>query len=129
MEDFYDKCLLLRLREAEAVVEEVSRQVRAQPGAVSHISEALQFLVTTRTLLDDSHELVHTLTWARINPVAALAYFSRQFPPHPITAQYAVRVLSSYPPDAVLFYIPQLVQAVRHDTVIFIVSRCAFNYI
>lgn len=96
----------------------MSRQVRAQPGAVSHIAEALQFLVTTRTLLDDSHELMHTLTWARVSPVAALAYFSRQFPPHPITAQYAVRVLSSYPPDAVLFYIPQLVQAVRHDTVI-----------
>lgn len=45
----------------------------------------------------------------------ALAYFSRQFPPHPISAQYAVRVLGSYPADAVLFYIPQLVQALRHD--------------
>jgi hypothetical protein len=57
------------------------------------------------------------LTWAPVSPINALAYFSRQFPPHPITAQYAVRVLSSYPADAVLFYIPQLVQAVRHDTV------------
>lgn len=57
------------------------------------------------------------LSWARVSPVQALAYFSRQYPPHPITAQYAVRVLKSYPPDAVLFYIPQLVQAVRHDKV------------
>ncbi len=57
------------------------------------------------------------LTWARVSPIQALSYFSRQNPPHPITAQYAIRVLSSYPADAVLFYIPQLVQTLRHDTV------------
>lgn len=62
------------------------------------------------------------LSWARVSPVQALAYFSRQYPPHPITAQYAVRVLKSYPPDAVLVYIPQLVQAVRHDTVSLLLS-------
>lgn len=62
-------------------------------------------------------QLVYTLSWSRVSPVQALSYFSRQYPPHPITAQYAVRVLSSYPADSVLYYIPQLVQAVRHDTV------------
>ena len=56
------------------------------------------------------------LTWARVSPIQALAYFSRQFPHHPISAQFAVNVLESYPADAVLFYIPQLVQAVRHDS-------------
>ena len=56
------------------------------------------------------------LTWAAVPPVCALAYFSRQYPPHPITAQYAIRVLRSYPPEALLFYIPQLVQAIRYDT-------------
>lgn len=60
------------------------------------------------------------LTWARVTPVQALSYFSRQYPPHPISAQYAVRVLASYPADAVLFYIPQLVQTLRHDTVLYI---------
>jgi len=106
-----------RLRGNETVVSEVSRQVRFKPGCVAHIAEGLQYLVNTESLINDSHELVHTLTWSRVSPVAALAFFSRQYPPHPITAQYAVKVLSSYPPDAVLFYIPQLVQAVRHDTV------------
>lgn len=62
------------------------------------------------------------LTWERVSPIQALAYFSRQFPHHPISAQYAVEVLSSYPADAVLFYIPQLVQAVRHDTMGYVIE-------
>ncbi|VDK64142.1 unnamed protein product, partial [Cylicostephanus goldi] len=41
----------------------------------------------------------------------------RQFPLHPVTVQYAVRVLRSYPADTLLMYIPQLVQAVRHDNI------------
>lgn len=57
------------------------------------------------------------LTWAAVPPVKALAYFSRQYSPHPLTAQYAVRVLTNYPPDTLLFYIPQLTQALRYDTV------------
>ena len=57
------------------------------------------------------------LTWAPVSPVVALSYFSRQYPPHPITAQYAVRVLRWYQPDSLLFYVPQLVQAIRYDSV------------
>lgn len=67
-------------------------------------------------------QLVYMLTWERVSPIQALAYFSRQFPHHPISAQYAVGVLSSYPADAVLFYIPQLVQAVRHDTMGYVIE-------
>nr|CAD7570756.1 unnamed protein product [Timema californicum] len=111
-----------RLRNSDSIMKEVSRQVRLNPSVVSHIPQALPFLVTTDTLLNDASELVYMLTWAAVSPIQALAYFSRQFPPHPITAQYAVRVLSSYPADAVLFYIPQLVQAVRHDTMGYVIE-------
>lgn len=62
-------------------------------------------------------QLTHLLTWAPLPPVRALALFSRQYPHHPLTNQYAVRVLATYPSDAILFYIPQLVQAVRYDNV------------
>lgn len=61
-------------------------------------------------------QLVYMLTWAPCGPIQALAYFSRQYPTHPLSAQYAVKTLSSYPAEAVLPYIPQLVQALRHDT-------------
>lgn len=62
-------------------------------------------------------QLVYMLTWSPVNPIQALSYFSRQYPTHPLTAQYAVKTLSAYPAEAVLPYIPQLVQALRHDTV------------
>lgn len=39
------------------------------------------------------------------------------YTPHPIMIQYAVRVLRSYSADVLLLYIPQIVQAIRYDTV------------
>ncbi|XP_033211468.1 phosphatidylinositol 4-kinase alpha isoform X3 [Belonocnema kinseyi] len=108
--------LPVRLKNSDTIVKEVCRLVRLRPVSVMHVPEALQYLVTTDLLLNDAPELVYMLTWARVSPIQALAYFSRQFPHHPISAQYAVRVLESYPADAVLFYIPQLVQALRHDS-------------
>ncbi|XP_023247195.1 phosphatidylinositol 4-kinase alpha isoform X2 [Copidosoma floridanum] len=108
--------LPVRLKNSDIIIREVCRLVQLNPVPVLHVSEALQYLVTTETLLNDAPKLVYMLTWARCSPIQALAYFSRQFPHHPISAQFAVNVLESYPADAVLFYIPQLVQAVRHDS-------------
>ncbi|XP_042899450.1 phosphatidylinositol 4-kinase alpha isoform X2 [Parasteatoda tepidariorum] len=105
-----------RFTNSEVLVAEISRLVQCNPASVSYIPEALQYLTTSESIINDSSELTHVLTWARVPPIKALAYFSRQFPRHPLTAQYAVRVLSSFPPDVILFYIPQLVQAVRHDS-------------
>ncbi|XP_049821823.1 phosphatidylinositol 4-kinase alpha isoform X3 [Aethina tumida] len=105
-----------RFRTNEAIINENKHLILQNPVCVSHVPEALQYLATTDALLADIPKLNYMLTWAPISPIQALAFFSRQFPPHPISSQYAVRVLSSYPADAVLFYIPQLVQALRHDT-------------
>jgi len=116
--------LPVRLKSVEmgVVTEEVSRLVRHYPEAVMHLSEALTYLATPDVVLGDYPELNNILQWARCSPIRALSFFSRQYPPHPITAQYAVRSLSSYPADAVLFYIPQLVQAVRHDSMGYVVE-------
>ncbi|CAD7087007.1 unnamed protein product [Hermetia illucens] len=105
-----------RIRNAESIEDEVARLVCADPIAAAHIPDALKYLVSTKTLLAESPELVYMLKWAPVGPIQALSYFSRQYPSHPLTAQYAVNTLSSYPAEAVLAYIPQLVQALRHDS-------------
>lgn len=114
--------LPVRLKNLDPIINEVRHQVIQKPISVGHIPEALQYLATTDTILNDNPKLVHMLTWAKVSPVQALSYFSRQYPPHPITAQYGIKALRSYPPDAVLLYIPQLVQALRHDTMGYLVE-------
>ena len=57
------------------------------------------------------------LHWAAVSPVTAIALLGQQYKMHPWILQYAVRVLEYFPIDQVFFYIPQMVQALRYDTV------------
>lgn len=106
-----------RFKNSDVIIDELSKLVKSQPSTVSHIPDALQYLATPAELVKDSSELIHIVTWVPIQPILALSFFSRAYPPHPFTAQYAIRSLCSYPSEVVMTYIPQLVQAVRNDKV------------
>jgi len=53
-----------RLRTAAAGVDkEIQRLVQLTPGVVAHIPEALDYLVTTESIENETPELTHTLFW------------------------------------------------------------------
>ncbi|VDO01955.1 unnamed protein product [Rodentolepis nana] len=104
-----------RLRGSDSVREEVSRLVRQSPILVSHVPAALQYLANPSNIEADIPELSYVLSWTPVAPVTAISFFSRMYPQHPLTHQYAVRVLDTYAPETLLFYVPQLVQGTRYD--------------
>ncbi|VDK62135.1 unnamed protein product [Onchocerca ochengi] len=113
--------LLFRFRSCSACHTAVQELLVNSPELVTDLPEALSLMLGEGKILEEKVEdlktLSHILTWAACDPVMALSLLgARQYPTHPITVQYAVRVLRSYPPDVLLLYIPQLVQALRYDT-------------
>uniref|UniRef100_A0AC35TLJ8 1-phosphatidylinositol 4-kinase n=1 Tax=Rhabditophanes sp. KR3021 TaxID=114890 RepID=A0AC35TLJ8_9BILA len=108
-----------RFRKVPTIRSTLEECTKANPELVSHLPEALPLLLNDGSVFEDGNEgiMTHVLTWAKCTPVMALSLLSpRLFPLHPITIQYAIRVLKSYPPNVLLLYIPQMVQAVRHDS-------------
>ncbi|KAI8817561.1 kinase-like domain-containing protein, partial [Fimicolochytrium jonesii] len=57
------------------------------------------------------------LHWTAVPPITAVSLLGQQYKMHPWILQYAVRVLEHFPVEHVFFYIPQMVQALRYDTV------------
>ncbi|CAF1047050.1 unnamed protein product [Rotaria sordida] len=103
---------------------EIQRLVRSYPLQVRHIPEALSIFTLTSDN-DRQCETSHILTWAPINPVAALSYFASarlNQVANSYTIQFASRMLYTTKSEALILYIPQLVQAVRYDEMGFV--RC-----
>jgi phosphatidylinositol 4-kinase len=47
--------------------------------------------------------------------MTAVTYFLPAYDNHPFVIQYAMRALESHSVDVTFFYVPQIVQTLRHD--------------
>ncbi|KND02142.1 1-phosphatidylinositol 4-kinase STT4 [Spizellomyces punctatus DAOM BR117] len=89
----------------------------ASPASVLDVPEALPHILKNAASLVSDHQLRYILHWTAVPPITGVSLLGQQYKMQPWILQYAVRVLEHFPVDHVFFYIPQMVQALRYDTV------------
>ncbi|XP_042500732.1 phosphatidylinositol 4-kinase alpha 1-like [Macadamia integrifolia] len=94
---------------------EVNQLVQSNIVEMRSIPEALPFLVTPKAVDENSALLQQLPHWAACSITQALEFLTPAYKCHPRVMAFVLRVLESYPPERVTFFMPQLVQALRYD--------------
>ncbi|KNC55382.1 uncharacterized protein AMSG_12411 [Thecamonas trahens ATCC 50062] len=101
---------------AALIRRQVEALVRANAAALIDVPEAIPLLVTEASVRANAPALRLLVSWAPCEAATAVALLSwKSVPPHNLVVQYALRVLRGLPVRDVIFFIPQLVQALRAD--------------
>ncbi|GAA6012158.1 hypothetical protein JCM11491_001767 [Sporobolomyces phaffii] len=95
---------------------EVTELVRADPLAVQDSPDALAYFVDDGIPAESRSKLRHLLYWAPVTVPDALRFLFPRYGGDALLLQYALRVLEHHPVAITFFYIPQVVQALRTDT-------------
>nr|GMD90459.1 phosphatidylinositol 4-kinase alpha 1 [Ipomoea batatas] len=94
---------------------EVTQLVQSHILEIRNIPEALPYFVTPKAIDENSSLLQQLPHWAAASITMVLDFLTPPYKGHPRVMAYVLRVLESYPPDSVTFFMPQLVQALRYD--------------
>ncbi|XP_076897528.1 phosphatidylinositol 4-kinase alpha 1-like [Bidens hawaiensis] len=94
---------------------EITQLVQTHILNIRDIPEALPYFVTPRAVDENSPLLQQLPYWAACSITQALEFFTPAYKGHPRVMAYILRVLESYPPSKVTFFMPQLIQALRYD--------------
>ncbi|WCJ33866.1 Phosphatidylinositol 3- and 4-kinase family protein [Euphorbia peplus] len=95
--------------------EEVTHLVQSHILEIRCIPEALPYFVSPKAVEENSVLLQQLPHWAPCSITQALGFLTPQYKGHARVMAYVLRVLESYPPERVTFFMPQLVQSLRHD--------------
>jgi phosphatidylinositol 4-kinase len=91
------------------------------------IPEALPFFITPKAVDENSALLQQLPHWAPCSVTQALEFFTSPYKGHPRVMAYVLRVMETYPPETVTFFMPQLVQSLRYDDGVRISFICVYS--
>ncbi|CAM8920616.1 unnamed protein product [Rhodiola kirilowii] len=107
--------LAFRFPTVSSLKGELTQLVQAHLLEIRSIPEALTYFVTPKAVDENSPLLQQLPHWAACSITQALEFLTPAYKGHSRVMAYVLRVLESYPPERVTFFMPQLVQALRYD--------------
>lgn len=94
---------------------ELQELVKKNASSLIGIPEAIEYLITEKNINDNINEFQYLLNWEPCTLSLALKFLNKPFNSNILVTQYAIRALRRFDPETVVFYLPQLVQNLRHD--------------
>ncbi|GAB4837929.1 Phosphatidylinositol 4-kinase alpha 1 [Ancistrocladus abbreviatus] len=94
---------------------EITQLVQSHLLELRCIPEVLPYFVTPKAVDENSTLLQQLPHWAACSITKALEFLTPAYKGHPRVMAYVLRVLETYPPERVTFFMPQLVQSLRYD--------------
>ncbi|XP_006651740.2 phosphatidylinositol 4-kinase alpha 1 [Oryza brachyantha] len=107
--------MILRFPTNSALSSEITQLVQTHILELRTIPEALPFFITPKAVDENSSLLQQLPHWAPCSVTQALEFLTPPYKGHPRVMAYVLRVLETYPPETVTFFMPQLVQSLRYD--------------
>ncbi|KAI8347951.1 hypothetical protein B0O80DRAFT_391114 [Mortierella sp. GBAus27b] len=97
------------------ITSELGKLLAKDPFGAVHDADAIQILLGEGSFRYTAAQLKYLLFWRPVPSITAITYFQPAFHNNPMVLQYAMRSLEHSPVEVVFFYVPQIVQALRHD--------------
>ncbi|KAM0865729.1 hypothetical protein ACQ4PT_043084 [Festuca glaucescens] len=107
--------MTMRFPTNSALQSEITQLVQTHILELRTIPEALPFFITPKAVDENSALLQQLPHWAPCSVTQALEFFTSPYKGHPRVMAYVLRVMETYPPETVTFFMPQLVQSLRYD--------------
>ncbi|KAK4424153.1 Phosphatidylinositol 4-kinase alpha 1 [Sesamum alatum] len=108
--------MVSRFPASAALKTQIAQLVQSHILEIHSIAEALPYFVTPKAVDENSTLLQQLPHWVPCSVTQALEFLTPAYKGHPRVMAYVLRVLESYPPGRVTFFMPQLVQALRYDS-------------